>query len=121
MDNSFYLAIFFTAITIFIVAIFLFFLPEITTRQREIYLAHCKIYLLEYYQGLASNSGIDIIFCAKCGDGCIAVDIEIKIGYEVRHVEITLKVNDLDAGDIYVAKIDDKQIIEFKNLDLRQY
>lgn len=86
--------------------------------QRETYKTHCIIYLVEHYPGIASSNCKEII-CSNIGGGKVEVVIEIIIEGVGRHVSFLLKVNDYEKEQIKVVKIDDRQIINFKNASLQ--
>jgi hypothetical protein len=90
----------------------------ICSGQRETYKAHCIIYLVEHYPGIASSNCHEIM-CSNIGGGQVEVVIEINIEGVGRHVSFVLKVADYEKDQIKVAKIDDRQIINFKNAALQ--
>ena len=57
--------------------------------------------------------------CSNIGGGQVEVVIEINIEGVGRHVSFVLKVADYEKDQIKVAKIDDRQIINFKNAALQ--
>ena len=88
---------------------------NLSPHRRETYRAHCLLYLMEYYPGSTNNSQCDAIRFKHIGGGQVEVDIEIRGEITCSHVAFVLQVNDYDSGDLYVKKVDDAQISEFKD------
>ncbi len=108
------LAVFF----MFVLVIIRISKSDITNRHRETYRTHCLLYLDEYYPGATSESDSEIVRCANIPNGYVEVDIEILQDPPVL-IEFTLKVNDFETSDMYVARIVDDNIEKFKLANLQ--
>lgn len=87
---------------------------KLDANKHEIFLSCCREYLANNYPQSVVESQIDIINHEYKGNGLVIIDIEIheKTG-QIKHVEFELQTGDLDHGDIFVKKINDKQIKDY--------
>jgi len=115
---------------LFVIVIFLFFMglyvmanssSDTRRRHNEIYISTCKLFLSEYYPALLADYDVGMYHKKYLGGQIVRISLAAN-GDDglVIFFDIDLKVNSIDAGDLYVAGLDDSNIRQFKNETLQQ-
>ena len=118
--NSIYLV---AAITmIFMILKMLTKKPELTNREKEIYISACKCHLADnYFPTLINNKEINITSHRYTDDGLVEINVELnqKVDYGLievppKRVKFLFRVVDLDTGNYYIRHVKDKMISDYR-------